>query len=409
MTATVGREPRREGALPGGAEVEAAPGYGRHLLTMWGLEPTVRHLNHGGFGATPLSVLEEQRSWQRRMEANPPRFFMSELPHLLRVAAAEVASFLGTEPDRLAFVDNATSGASAVLRSLDFGTDDEILTTDHVYNALRNAIRYLVSRTGAVLREVAVPLPVRDAGEIVEAIEAGLTQRTRLIVVDHVTSGSATIFPVEAIAALGRERGIPVLIDGAHAPGLVDLDIDAIGADWYVGNCHKWLCAPKGAGFVAVSRAPAAAIHPLAISHAYGQGFTAEFDKTGTRDASAWLAIPAAIRFHAQLGGARLRQRNRALAATIAGSISQMTGMPATCSPALAPAMAALRLPGNLPATREASARVHDMLYDRYGFETAITTAGGALHLRISVQAYNEAGDFEGLAEAALAAGWTAA
>ena len=381
--------------------------YGRHLLRHWGLDPAVRHINHGAFGATSLPVLEEQARWQRVMENNPARFFMTDLPRHLRQAATAVAPYLGTEPDRFAFVENATSGTGTVLRGMDFQPGDEILTTDHVYNALRNTIRYVADRTGAVLREVPVALPVLEPAQVIDAIRAGISDRTRLVAIDHIVSASATTFPVEAIVRLCHERGIPVLVDGAHAPGMINLDIDGIGADWYVGNCHKWLCAPKGAAFLATSRTPAAAIHPLAISHAYGQGFAAEFDKIGTRDASAWLSIPEAIRFHEQLGGAALRTRNRALALRIADTIIATTGMATACAPALYQAMVAFRLPGAIPATREATAQIHDYLYDRHGFETAISMVGGALHLRISVQAYNDESDYDGLGEAVLAAGRT--
>jgi isopenicillin-N epimerase len=378
--------------------------YGRQLLPCWGLDPAVRHINHGSFGATSRAVLDEQLRWQQLMEANPARFFMTELPGHLRDVAAVIASFVGTEPDRLAFVENATSGTSAVLRGLDFQRGDEILTTDHVYNALRNTIRYVADRTGAILREVAIPVPTVDPAILIEAIRSGINGRTSLVVIDHITSASATTFPVEAIVKVCRERGVPVLVDGAHAPGMIDLDIDAIGADWYVGNCHKWLCAPKGAAFIVVSRAPAAVIHPLAISHAYGQGFPVEFDKIGTRDATAWLSIPAAIRFHEGLGGEVLRARNRKVALAVAGTIASSTGMSAACAPALCQAMVALRLPGQLHATREVAARIHDDLYERHGFEAAITTVGGSLYLRISVQAYNDESDFEGLGEAVLSA-----
>ncbi len=397
--------PSMTSPVAGGATHAEATLFGRALRGHWALDPATRHLNHGGFGATPLPILEEQARWRRIMEANPPRFFMNALPGHLRDAAQELAAFVGTSADRLAFVDNATTGTAAVLRELDFAPGDEILTTDHVYNALRNLIRHVASRTGAVPREAPLPAPVTEPGDVVEAIRSAMTDRTRLVVVDHVASGSALTFPLREIADLCRERGVPLLVDGAHAPGQLDLDVDAIGADWYVGNCHKWLSAPKGAAFLAVSREPAKSIHPLAISHAYGQGFAAEFDKTGTRDATAWLSVPAAIRFHEELGGRALRERNRRLAQTIGSRILQETGMQPACDLSLCQAMVALRLPGQPPATREASFRLNDLLYDRHGIEAASTTIGGRLHLRFSVAAYNEEADYEGLGEAILAAG----
>jgi isopenicillin-N epimerase len=384
------------------ADVQGGVVWGRPLLGLWGLDPALRHLNHGAFGATPLAVLDEQQRWRRIMEANPARFFMKELPIHLRAAAEALASFVGTEPDRLGFVDNATTGCCTVLRELDLRPGDEILATDHIYNALRNGVRHVAGRFGAVLREEPLPIPLADEAEILDVLARAIGPRTRLVIVDHVASGSGATFPVHQVAALCRARGVPLLVDGAHAPGLVELDVDAIGADWYVGNCHKWIAAPKGAAFIAVSREPAIEVHPLAISHAYGQGFAAEFDKTGTRDATAWLSVPAAIHFHQALGGPALRARNRRLAREIAERIRNETGMETACAPALGQAMAAFRLPGPLPPSREASFAIGDRLREGHGIELGATAIAGALHLRFSVAAYNEPGDYEGLGAAML-------
>lgn len=393
---------RATGTVVGGATAPAVV-YGRPLQALWPLDPTIGHLNHGAFGAAPHAVLEEQARWRGIMEENPARFFMRVLPDELRRCAAEVAPFLGTRPERLAFVENATVGTGAVLHALAFEPGDEILTTDHVYNALRNTLRHVTERAGARLIEAPLPLPVTDEGAVVEAIERGLTPRTRLVVIDHVASASALTFPVRAIVALCRARGLPVLVDGAHAPGLLDLDVDGIGADWYVGNCHKWLCAPKGAAFIALADRPTPPIHPLAISHAYGQGFPAEFDKVGTRDPSAWLAVPAAIAFHARLGGADLRARNRSVARAVAARLAAETGLDRAGADDLCHAMVLLSLPEDVPATREEAARIQGLLYDRHRVEVAITALRGRLHLRLSVQAYNDESDFSGLGAALLA------
>ncbi|MCA3593595.1 MAG: aminotransferase class V-fold PLP-dependent enzyme [Methylobacterium sp.] len=372
----------------------------RSLRPLWQLDPAIRHLNHGAFGACPLEILEEQAEWRRRMEANPTRFFMVELPKALRRTAEEIAPWLGTRPERLAFIENVTAGTSAVLRSLDFMPGDEILTTDHVYNAVRNTLRYVASRTGAVAIEAPMPEPLANSQQALDVITASITARTRLIVIDHIASASAATFPVAEIAAAARARGIPILVDGAHAPGSIDLDIDAIGADWYVGNCHKWLCAPRGSAFIVVADRPTFEIHPLAISHAYGQGFPAEFDKIGTRDASAWLSIPAAIRFHERLGGAALRCRNRGLALEIAQAITRDVGYAAAAADGLCQSLIALKLPLARAAAREDAGAVHDYLYDQHGIETGVTVLKGALHLRFSVAAYNEASDYAGLGAA---------
>lgn len=386
-----------------GPEAEcSALAYGRSLRSLWQIDPETRFINHGAFGATPLIVAEEQTRWRTRVERNTARFFMNDLPGLLRDTAEAVAPFVGTEPDRVAFTENASSATGAVLRSLDFRPGDEILTTDHVYGAVRNNISYICHRTGAVAVEAAIPLPVIDANAAIAAIEERLTEKTKLIVIDHVTSASALEFPIKGIVELCRGRGVPVLIDGAHAPGMLELNIDAIGADWYVANCHKWLCAPKGAAFIVVADRPVLPIHPLVISHAYGRGFTAEFDKVGTRDPSSWLCIPAAIDFHESLGGAALRSRNRAMAAKIAVSLCDEAGLSLAGHLELSHSMISLVIPGAGPATREECTRIHDVLYDRYGFEAAITAVCGTVCLRLSVHAYNDESDYAGLGAALL-------
>src|SRR5947207_6751787 len=271
------------------------------------LESGVAFLHHGSFGAAPRVVLEAAGRWRQRMEANPDLFLREILPGKLREAAAELARFIRARPDDVVFVDNATAGVNAVLRALEFRARDEILATTHTYGAVRQAIRYVCDRTGAKLVEAQITLPVADAGILFSAVADRLSERTRLAVLDHVSSPTGLIFPVAELAALAHARGARVLIDGAHGPGQLELDVPALGADWYVGNCHKWLFAPKGSGFLWARRDAQAGLHPPVISHGYGKGFTAEFDWTGTRDFSAWLAVPDAIEFYAEMKPARIR------------------------------------------------------------------------------------------------------
>jgi isopenicillin-N epimerase len=377
--------------------------WGAEARRLWGLEPGLRFLNHGGFGATPLEILAEQAAWRARMERNPPRFLSRDLPGLLRQAAGDLAGFVGTAPERLAFVTNATAGANAVLRSLSFAPGDEILHTDHIYNAVRQTLRHVAARSGACCVEVALGMPVPGGAEILAAIAAAFTGRTRLLVIDHVASASAVEFPVAALAALCRARGIALLVDGAHAPGLLDLDVDAIGADWYVGNCHKWLCAPKGAGFIAVADRPTPPVHPPVISHFHGQGFTAEFDWTGTQDPTAMLCVPSALRFHARLGGAALRARNRAMAAEAASRLAlALGGVPGGALQQFH-AMATIVLP-QAAATPETVRSLQAQLLAQHNTEAVFTLVAGRLSLRVSVQAYTEAWEFDGLDSAILKA-----
>ena len=290
---------------------------------MWALTPDCAFLNHGSFGATPRAVLAAQAVLRDRMEAQPVRFFVDELPGLLRESANRLATFVGTAADRLVFVENATAGVNAVLRSAALREGDEILTTDHAYGAVRHVIRHVADKAGARATDVTIGMPVEDDAFVLDAIRRAITPRTRIAVIDHIASSSAVRLPIAAIAAICRLNGVRLLVDGAHGPGMTELDIDAIGADWYVGNCHKWMCAPKGTGFIAVAPGAGAGLHPGTISHYYGQGFVAEFDWPGTRDPTGWLAVPAAIDFLAELGIPALRARNRALAAVGAKAVAE--------------------------------------------------------------------------------------
>lgn len=211
----------------------------------WLLDPSFTFINHGSFGAAPRSVLVEQDAWRCRMEAHPGDFF-ARLPRLLRDTADNLASFLGGAGHDYAFVDNASAGCNAVLASLRLSPGDEILITNDVYPAVATAVAHFTANTGVRVIEAKAPFPVVRCSEIVDAIAPALSSRTRLAIFDHITSPTAVIFPVRELTALAHNVGAKVLIDGAHAPGMLDLDIPSIGADYYVGNCHKWLMAPKG-------------------------------------------------------------------------------------------------------------------------------------------------------------------
>jgi isopenicillin-N epimerase len=257
------------------------------------------------------------------------------------------------------------------------------------------------------MRTVEIGLPVPDTASITDKIAVALSDRTRLVLIDHIASASAVLFPVAEIAARCRARGIPVLVDGAHGPGMVDLDITALDVDWYVGNCHKWLCAPKGAAFLWASRPRQEGLHPTVISHDLGKGFTAEFDKIGTRDHSVWLSVPAALAFHQQIGGAALRARNRALAAAFGESLARRLGTETGAPPALLGSMVTVRLPGGLTPDRPSADRIRNWLWDHSRIEAHAMPFAGALWCRIAIQAYNsedEMGPLGDALEAAIAA-----
>jgi len=381
------------------ADATALP-YGAAAKAEWGLAPEIANLNHGSFGSTPLAVLAAQDAWQRRIEANPTKFMSRESRPALREAARRVAAFVGSAGDDLVFVDNATSGANAVLRSLSFKPGDEILITDLGYPAVRNAALYVAERAGATVVEVPIPVPVRDADAIVTAVRARLGPRTRLAIFDHICSHSALVLPVERLIALAHEAGAETLIDGAHVPGQLPLDLEAFGADYYTANLHKWAMAPRGTGFLWAKRAHQAKLHPLTISHGYQKGFCAEFDWTGTRDLSGWLSAPTGIEVFERLGGARLMTRNRELVHAMARMLSEAWETPLGGPPDLFAAMVVIALPLPGPATPERALELRAFLADQHKIEAAVNVMSGRLWVRIMAQAFNEPADYERLRQA---------
>jgi isopenicillin-N epimerase len=372
--------------------------YGAGLRGEWPLDPDVSYLNHGGFGATPSAVLAAQQDWRDRIERNPTAFLGRALPAALRQSATAIASALGASADDLVFVENATSGLNAVLRSLAFAPGDEILVTSLAYPAIRNAARFAAERAGATLVEAPVPLPVCDPDRFAGAVAACIGRRTRLIVLDHIASASALVLPVAVIASIARAAGARVLVDGAHAPGQIALDLPALGVDWYVGNLHKWYFAPRGCGVLWAAPAAQAGLHPLAISHGLGQGYAAEFDWTGTHDFTAALAAPAGLAFHRRLGGPALMARNAALAAAASHLLAQAWQTEPAGPPQMFAAMASVRLPAQGAASPARAQQIAAWLAEAHHIEAAVFAESGALWLRVAAQAYNERAEYERLA-----------
>ena len=275
--------------------------------------PDVVFLNHGSFGSVPRCVQAAQDAWRERLEADPIELIGRRITPLLGEVKRELAAFLGGPPEALGFVTNATEGVNAVLRSLPLQPGDELLCTDHVYNAVLQAMRHRAAETGAKVVVVPVTVPAAGHDRMLAQMLAGVTPRTRLAVIDHVTSVTGMRFPLEAMAK-ALPSTVTLLADGAHAPGGMPLDLQAIGAPFYAANLHKWVMAPRGSAFLRVGPAERAGIHPCVISRNLGQGFEPEFDWQGTRDFSAWLAVPAALGFLRQLGFERVLRHNHALA-----------------------------------------------------------------------------------------------
>jgi isopenicillin-N epimerase len=366
------------------------------------LEAGVTFLNHGSFGAAPRAVFEAQAEWRRRIEASPVELLGRRSSELLATARGAVGAWLGMPPTDFGFTANATEGVNAVLRSLDLSPGDELVTTDHVYNAVRQAMRYVAGRAGATYREVPVPLPVASGRQIEEAVVAGLSPRTRLLVIDHVTSPTALVFPVERIVAACAARGVDVLVDGAHAPGMLPLEVGRIGAAYYAGNLHKWTCAPKGSAFLWVRPDRQAGIHPLVISHHFEEGFVREFGWTGTRDLSAWLTTPRAIEFMAGLGWERVRAHNHDLAAWAHRMLCRRWGVDPVSPPdgSLLGSMAAVPLPPPLDGmTEEQVKALQQRLYTEFRIEVPLMRWGGRNLIRVSCQVYSTAADYLRLAD----------
>jgi len=360
------------------------------------LDPDWLTLNHGSFGATPRAVIAAQQGWRDRLEAQPTRFMTMELPGALRSAASQLAGFLGADAEGLGFIENATAGCNAVLRSLRFTPDEEVVVLSHGYAAVQKAAAHIAGGAGARLIEVPIPFPRPDTAGLIAALEAALTPRTRLAILDHITSPSALVLPIAPLIALCRARGVPVLVDGAHAPGQVPLNLTALGADWYAGNCHKWLLAPKGCAFLWTAPARRAQTHAHVISHGLGQGIVTELDWTGTRDPSAFLAIGAAIEVHATLGGTALMERNQAMARAAGALLATRLGTEVAARPEMAGSMAAIRLPG--PGTAIAAMACREKLLAAR-IDTPVHALAGGLWLRVSAAAYNHPAEYEALAQ----------
>ena len=267
----------------------------------WGLDEETIFLNHGSYGATPKIVLEEQKRWQKLVERDPVKFYEEIAPEALLEARKAIAKFVKCDYDDLALIENATSGVNTVLRSLNFNNNDEILVPNHAYQACRNTIDFVAKKNDATVVTCEIPFPINDEDTIIELIMGCVTERTKLALIDTVTSPTGIKMPFEKLVELLEKKGVKVLLDAAHGIGMIPLDLEKIGASFTTSNCHKWLCAPKGSAFLHVRKDMQEFIHPLTISHGMTaplegtSRFRHEFDWTGTRDISAWCVIPYVI------------------------------------------------------------------------------------------------------------------
>ena len=385
--------------------------FGRELLPLWPLDPEATYLNHGTVGVVPIRVAEAQHALRARIERHPSKFMLRDLwtftgsadgPTLMRQAAADVAAFVGARGEDLVFIDNTTTGVNAVLRSTPLGPGDELVVTDHIYGGLLTVVNYMARTTGATVRVVEIPYPAFDPAVAVERMAAAVTPRTRLVIADHIAAESAIVFPIADIVRACKAKGATVLVDGAHVPGALPLDVSAIGADYYVANLHKWAMAPRSSAFLVVAPPHQGSLHPSVISWGLDQGFTQEFDWVGTRDPSPWLCAPDGIRFLKELGYDALRKYNHDLAWHAAQHLTSEWGTPLQIDESVVGCMVSVMTPESIGTTKADAVRLRDRLLFEHNIEVQVHARAGRVWVRVSAQGYNDRADVAKLARAVI-------
>lgn len=369
------------------------------LRNLFLLDPAITFLNHGSFGACPQPVFEAYQRWQRELEYQPVEFLGRRFNDLMREARSTLADFVGVDADEITYVTNATVGLNTVARSLELRPGDEVLSTDHEYGALDRTWCFLCEKAGAKYLRQPINVPITNADEVIEAVWAGVTDRTRVLFISHITSPTGIIFPVQELIRRARERNILTVIDGAHAVGQIDLDLHALGADFYSSNCHKWLMSAKGSAFLYARRGVQHLVEPLVVSwgwqseHPSTSRFIDEQEWQGTRDIAAYLSVPTAIQFFHDHDWPRVRQQCHELVRAAREQAQALTGLPPLTpdDPAWFSQLSALPLP---PCDLDALKR---RLYDEYRIEIPVIRWNDRHCVRISVQGYNTQADVDTL------------
>jgi isopenicillin-N epimerase len=383
------------------------------LANYWSLESSRLFLNHGSFGACPDFVIAEQRKWQDLMEQEPVQFFEELMPELLLKSRKALGAFLSCSADDLAFVSNATSGVNTILRSLQFEQGDEILVPNHAYQACRNTIDFVAERWNVNVVEVAIPFPIDGPETAVELMKSACTPRTRLVMIDTVTSPTGLRMPFEELTEFFEGRGVEVLLDAAHGIGMIPLNLGDLGASYVTSNCHKWLCAPKGSAFLYVRKDKQSKIQPLTISHGHtfplggATRFRHEFDWTGTQDISGWCALPAVIEGMAKLvegGWETIMEHNHDLAIQGRNILCERLGIQPPCPDEMIACISTIQLPGELvtPELMHEPDPLHQILSETYNIQVPVWSwpSPAGRYLRISAQLYNSIEQYEQLADA---------
>lgn len=364
---------------------------------LWLLDPSVAFLNHGSFGACPRAVLDRQQALRERMERDPVTFFSIDYDGLLAESIAASAAFVGADPAGYAFVPNATTGVNALLRSLPLEEGDEVLATDHEYEACALTLEAVAAERGATVRTVRIPPPVEDPASITEAVLEGVTPATRYALVDHVTSATALILPIEEIVTGLAERGVATIVDGAHAPGMVPVDVESIGCTAYAGNWHKWVCAPKGAGFVWVAEEWRDRVRPLVVSHGAGHPkegqtpFRARFDWTGTDDPTAYLTVPFAIEAIGGMvpgGWDEVRERNRETILAMRRRTAEQSGLQPSGPEEMIGSMAAFAIGPPAPEPFDRAKPLQKRFAQEYGVIVGVSATRSTPRLQVRISAH---------------------
>ena len=372
------------------------------VRALWSLDFSRAHLNHGSFGAVPIPVQRSQDELRRQVESNPMKSLLRELPKLLNDAREVAASFLNADMEGFAFVSNATTGVNTVLSSMDFQPGDEVFVTDQAYGAVKFAAERMCTARGAKLVVSRVTLPKENSDELVEAVLSSVSQKTRLAIIEHIASPTGLVFPIEKLVKEIHQRGVAVLVDAAHAPGMVNVDIDALDPDYWTGNFHKWCCAPRGSAGLWAREDHRKLIRPLVTSWYLSEGYPSSFRWLGTDDYTPYLSVPAALDFFKGLGWERVRNHNRILARYGRDVVSAaLASEPAVDSKldGMFEAMTLLQLPGALAKTEEEARMLHNRIAEELAVEASPVAWNGQGYLRLSAQVYNAPEEYRNLAE----------
>ena len=387
------------------------------LKSQWGLDPEIAHLNHGSFGACPKAVLAELHRLQVELEHDLGTFLSRKASDRLAAARESLGAFVGANPEDLAFVPNVTEALNSILRSMPLSEGDELIVSNHEYNASRNVLDFVAGRAGCRVIVVEIPFPLTDVSVVMERMREAITPRSRLALLDHVTSATGLRMPLAELIELFHEADVSVLVDGAHAPGMIPVNIEALDADYYVANCHKWICSPKGAGFLYVRPELQGEVRPAVISHGANSGLTGralfreEFEWMGTRDITPWLCVPVAIDYMGSLlpgGWDEVRTRNHQLVVQARRLLATELDIAPPCSEELLGSLATMHLPEikSLPTSGANSTlgldALQEVLFHEYKIEVPVLSCpqSGRRMFRVSAQLYNEIDEYARLAEA---------